>query len=136
MPQVSVGCKLPNGLILEMGYKLGLGGSERGVDYKRVELRGANQHHVQDGPAPAHFEPGITHGVDEEFYDAWVKSHADSNIVKNKLIFKSKTHAEAKAQALDVTQRPTGMEPLNANAVAKSGVTKATFGDDSAPPTR
>lgn len=129
MSLVTIGCKIPSGLILEMGYDAVPGGTIRGPNYKAVTLRGPNMHHIPGAPAPANFVPGLTHNVDEEFFDAWMKSHQDSNIVKNKLVFKAKSKAEAEAKALDATAQTTGMEPLNPNAVSKAGVEKAVFAD-------
>lgn len=128
MPLVTIGCKLPQGLIIEMGYKTVPGGTVQGPDYKRVRLRGPNMHHLAGAPAPANLAPGLTHNVDEAFFDAWVKSHADTNIVKNKLVFKAVDKSEAEARALDVTEQKTGMEPLDPKAAI--GVAPRTDDDD------
>ncbi len=130
MASISVGCKLPQGLVMELGYDLVAGGVTRGPNYKRVVLAGANQHSIVVGtlrtPSPANLRPGITNNVDESFYDAWVAAHADSNIVKNKLIFKAKNAGEATAQAVDVTKQKTGMEPIDPSK--HPGIEKMTDG--------
>lgn len=128
MPLITVGCKLPQGLIIEVGYKVVPGGVMRGADYKRLRLRGANMHHVAGAMAPADLAPGLTHNVDEAFFDAWVKSHIDTNIVKNKLVFKSVDKVEAEAQALDVTEQKTGLEPIDPKKA--EGVKPRTDSDD------
>ena len=122
MPLISVGCKLPQGVILESGYKILDGNVIHGADYKSVKLNGANQHSQDFGaglrtPAPRDLVPGITNGVDEAFFDAWVKAHAETNIVRNGLVFKAKSAAEAHAQAQDLAQKPIGMEPLDPTKV-------------------
>jgi hypothetical protein len=114
-------CKLPTGLIIESGYtfaKNGIGIS-RLPNYKRVILAGANKRILelarQAGPnqvptSPKNFQAGITANVDEAFFDKWVHDHKFSNIVKNRLVWKCKTLAEAQAQAIDDLDRTTGME--------------------------
>lgn len=114
-------CKLPTGLIIESGYtfeKNGIGIS-RLPSYKRVMLAGANKRILelarQAGPnqvptSPKNMQAGITANVDEAFFDKWVFDHKDSNIVKNRLVWKCKTLAEAQAQAIDDLERTTGME--------------------------
>ncbi len=60
--------------------------------------------------SPARLRAGITANVDEAFFDKWVHDHKFTNIVKNRLIWKAKTLAEAQAQAVDDLDRTTGME--------------------------
>ena len=117
MALVTVGCKLPQGLIIEMGYEAVPGGIKKSADYKAVTLNGANQHSVLLGslrtPSPADLRPGITNNVDEAFFDAWVEAHKDTNLVKNKLVFKAKNAGEATAQAADLTKKKIGMEAVD-----------------------
>lgn len=122
MALISVGCKLPQGLLLESGYKVHEGNLVRGADYKSVKLAGANQHSIDLGsgmrtPAPRDLVPGITNNVDEAFFDAWVAAHKDTNIVRNGLVFKAKSAAEAHARAQDDAQKPIGLEPLDPTKV-------------------
>lgn len=131
---VSVGCKLPQGLILELGYSIVDGNVVQGDSYKRIVLAGANQHSVTEGalrtPSPKDLRPGITNNVDEEAFDAWVKAHANTNIVKNGLVFKAKNAGEATARANDLTQKKMGMEPVDPSK--HPGVGKLTEGNDAA----
>lgn len=122
MAMISVGCKLMSGILMEMGVSIIDGNVTRGPDYKCVKLNGANQHHQVMGaglqtPAPKELTPGITNNVDEAFFDAWVAAHKDTNIVRNKLVYKAKSVAEAHARAQDDAQRPIGMEPLDPTKV-------------------
>jgi hypothetical protein len=104
---------------LETGYKFENGNIVRTESYKRIVLAGANQEHQRAAksesillPARLNFRPGITEGVDEDVYDAWVAAHKDSNIVKNKLIWKAKNKTEALAIA-QADERKIGFEPLD-----------------------
>lgn len=111
-------CKLPHGLILESGYSIKNGNVVRLPEYKRVTLAGSNlttlQIAAENPGAPVVSSPrvraGITVNVDEAFFDKWVKDHYDSNLVRNNLIWKCATLAEAQAKSLDDAARPMGME--------------------------
>jgi len=67
MQTVTVGCKLPNGIVLHLGEKEQL-------------INGSNSSVVIGGH-------GITEGVDKEFFDAWVEKNASLKFVKEGLIF-------------------------------------------------
>jgi hypothetical protein len=96
---VTVGCKLPNGLILEMG-KFG------DEDYKAVVLKGANS-------AVVHGGYGMTEGVDESFWAAWKKKHARLSFVQKGLVFAVGDIASARDHAIDLSAVKTGLEPLD-----------------------
>lgn len=115
MKTCTVGCKLQNGLILESGYTVKHGNVVRLAEYKRVRIHGANQSRLVNDvvAAPQFFTAGITEGVDEDFFDKWCKDHQDSNIVRNKLIWKEASKADAQAHAIDTIQQRIGFEPLN-----------------------
>jgi hypothetical protein len=70
---VSIASKLPYALVLEVGAA-------------RVTLNGAKQ----SAFPPKNSAPGVTGGVDEGFFDAWVLDSADSPTVLDKLVFKMK----------------------------------------------
>lgn len=92
---VTVGCKIPNGLHLDLGGK-------------RITLNGSSSSLVIGGY-------GLTEGVPAEFFEAWMKAYADSPAVTNGLVFAQEKAADARAQALDQAEIKTGLEPLNPN---------------------
>lgn len=98
MPQISVGCKLPNGLHLDHGGK-------------RVTLNGSNASVVIGGH-------GITEGVDADFFDAWMKAHEDYQPVKQGLIFAHGKTASVQAMAKERASNKSGFEGLNPDAPA------------------
>ena len=89
---VTVGCKLPNGIIIEMG------------DIK-VEIKGALKALVIGGH-------GITENVNKEFFEAWMAKNKGLKFVQEGFIFACKTTAEAGDQAKDRQDEKTGLEPL------------------------
>lgn len=93
---VIVGCKLPNGLILELGDK-------------RVTIKGANSSNIIGGH-------GITEGVDKEFFDAWMAKNAGLQFVKAELLFAHEKAASTAAQAKEQADEKTGLEPLDPEA--------------------
>ncbi len=95
---VVVGCKLPNGLVLELG-------SRGSPNYKTVTIKGANSALVVGGY-------GLT-DVDGEFMAAWLKKHAWLPAVRNGAIFLQSDMANASAQASDTSQLVTGLERLD-----------------------
>lgn len=93
MATVTVGCKMPNGLILEMGEK-------------RVVLNGANSSGIIGGH-------GLTEGVDKEFWDAWSAKHATLDPVKKGFVFAHEKTANTVAEAKEKAAEKTGLEPLD-----------------------
>lgn len=96
---VTVGCKLPNGLVCELG-KFG------DEDYKAVTLKGANS-------AVVHGGFGLTPGVDASFWEAWKKKHGRLSFVRLGLVFAVGDLASARDHAVDLSAVKTGLEPLD-----------------------
>ena len=90
---VTVGCKLPNGLILEIG------------DYK-VALNGANSSLVVGGY-------GLTEGVDKDAFEQWLAVHAAQPYVRNDLVFAQAKTNSAQAKASENASVKSGLEGLD-----------------------
>lgn len=105
MPQITVGCKLPNGLHLDHGGK-------------RVTLKGSNSALVIGGH-------GITEGVDKDLFDAWMAAHKDYQPVKAGLIFAHDKKANVEAEAKEKATNKSGFEGLNPDK-PMPGILKAT----------
>lgn len=98
MPNVSVACKLPHGLILEL------------PNAEPVRLNGAN--HPE---AIAGF--GIT-AVDKDFFEAWKTAHKDFAPLVKGLIFAQDRADSIRAEAKDKAALKTGLEGLDPEAPA------------------
>lgn len=96
---VTVGCKLPNGLICELG-KIG------DEDYKAVVLNGSNNALVHGGY-------GLTPGVDASFWTAWVKQKKRLSFVAKGMVFAQGDLASAQDHAIDLSTVKTGFESLD-----------------------
>lgn len=102
MPTVTVGCKLPHGLVLQLqGNK------------QRVTLRGANSNTVVgvDGKV-VRGSCGYTQ-VDSDFATAWLKAYAQTTMVSKGLIFIEKSQKDAAAHAAELEPEKTGFEPVD-----------------------
>jgi hypothetical protein len=99
---VHVGCKLPNGLLLQVGNEA-------------VELAGANSSEIVGGF-------GIT-AVSKDFWEAWKAEHAGYEPLKRDLIFVQGKEADARAEAKE-KKGVKGIEGVNADKPAV-GVKKA-----------
>ncbi|MCG2596566.1 hypothetical protein [Achromobacter insuavis] len=93
MSTVTVACKLPNGLILDI------------PGAPSITLRGAN-----------HPEAIAGHGLTEvpaDFWDAWTKLYPDFQPLKQELIFAQGSERGAVAKAKERKNEKTGLEGLD-----------------------
>lgn len=94
-PKVLVGCKLPNGLVIEHPKDPTITATLKGRN--REEIIGAGY--------------GVT-AVDSELWDAWIKSNADFVAVKNGAIYIAKDERDLKAISKEREKEKTGLEPM------------------------
>jgi hypothetical protein len=93
MGLVTVGCKLPNGLVAEVGGK-------------EVIFNGLNKSNIVGGF-------GITEEVDDAFWKAWLKQNENMPFVKNGFIFANNNTNSMKAEIKEKEGEKTGLEPLD-----------------------
>lgn len=96
---VVVGCKLPNGLLCELGAR-------DDENYYSVRLNGANDSRIEGGF-------GITPNVPEDFWNKWVKTHARLDFVKKGLVFVEGDLDSARDHAEERSGVKTGLEALD-----------------------
>jgi len=105
MARVIIGCRLPNGIVLEHPAN----------PLKKVELSGMNKVTI----IGAGF---AQNDVDADFWEAWISANGKFPAVKNGSIFVAKSSDDAMAKARDMKKEKTGFEPMAQDA---GGVTKA-----------
>ena len=109
MAKVIIGCRLPNGIILEHPTN----------PKKKVELAGLNKTTII----------GATYAqtdVDSEFWEAWLAANREFAPLVNGAIFFAKNADEAQSKAKDVAKESTGFEPMAQNDDKRArGVKKA-----------
>ena len=102
MAVVTVGCRLPSGLEIQVGDK-------------KIELAGQNQRYKELGIEIILLkdEDYGTTEVDASFWEAWKQIVGqDFDPLKSGAIFEAKNATEAKAQAKDLKEKKTGHEPM------------------------
>lgn len=100
MSTVTIGCRLPSGLILEVGdVSVELNGQRQAQENSPIVILNADMY-------------GTTE-VDAEYWEAFVaRVGKDFAPLKSGAIFEAKNEKEAKAKAKDLKEAPTGHEPL------------------------
>jgi hypothetical protein len=110
---VMVGCKLPNGLNLEI-FEEGKTDDDKKIFRRtgdRVLVRGSNSSNVVGGF-------GLTR-VDADFWEKWRAQHASFPALKAGLIFAEERQDRAADHALDAKEAKTGLEPIDPNKPPK-----------------
>ena len=113
MSKITVGCRLPTGLILRLF-------GENMVEVGSVELKGQNA----DMNGALFIKPthcGYTE-VDKDFWDKWVAQNADFAPYASGAIFAEATESKARGAAKERVKEKTGLEGVSTDG---NGVTKA-----------
>ncbi len=110
---LSVGCKLPNGMHLDI--------NTAGEVLQRVTLKGINS--LTEG---AIIRPAtrsgfaITENVPKEFFEEWMRTHSNHPAVKNNLIFAHTQVASVQDMGKELQEVQHGFEPIDPSKPAKS----------------
>ena len=99
MSTVTIVCKLPNGIIMQV------------EGHKDVRINGWNNND-RNKNAIVGADYGMTENVPAALWEAWSKLHAESKLVKGGFIFAAKNEREAKAKATDNKGNKSGHEQL------------------------
>ena len=120
---ICVACKLPHGLKLQLQAPTDIkentifGPRESKqwfrIPGKVVTIQGF-AHQANKAPnAPLKHGFALTHGVDADFFEEWMKQNRDSDVVQNGFIFASAKEPDAVAHARDYKDERCGFEPIN-----------------------
>jgi hypothetical protein len=138
---VTIGCKLPAGLKLEVGYTIEkLGGGQgrmvKSAGYQAYIIRGWNHHSIEmrrqlekagsTGGVPhgMNTQPFLNRGVPKDIWEEWKKMHPGSWLLKNEILFEvaSSDHAGAALRVVEGDKTPKIFEPLNPKETIVPGV--------------
>lgn len=128
--KVTIACKLPHGLVLEVDYKIVNNGVVQGENYQRVTLNGTNDNNpkglIMAPPSVLNPEPGITKGVSKDLWEEWLKKAGKNHpAVKNHLIYVLMDDADSAADQIAASASlRSGLEPLDPTKMPE-GVTEA-----------
>ena len=128
---VCVGCKVPNGIILQLSVREEqrepvMGGGHRNVEIWKKEgdkytLRGPS---IPFGTMPRFIVAGgyaITSGIPEDFWNEWLRQNKDSDVVRNKLVLAFQDLADLQDACIDNEKRTTGLEPIDPSRIPRLG---------------
>lgn len=121
---VTVACKLPHGLILRVFDRKDVPEPQQGGGTKDVEkwlprpnsvqIKGyAEKYDPSLPPAARTSSYALTHGVDKEFFEQWLKQNHDHDAVVRGLIFAQDKPESARAKALEMKATRSGLEPID-----------------------
>ena len=135
---VTVGCRLPSGITLEVGYSASVRGGQgrqpyaryvKKPDYQSVTLKGPNQNlivrdpqtrkAVTTLPGRQNAEPYINQ-VPKDFWDRWVKEHPGSwmLVTKQLYVIEKNDRAEIDATTMDAQAASAPIfQPMDPNAI-------------------
>jgi hypothetical protein len=121
---VTVACKLPHGLVLRVfdmkpvEEPLPGGGTKKVAKafarLQTVTLNGYLEKYTPGlAPAAKGSSYALTHGVDKEFFDVWMKQNHDLDAVRNGLIFSDEKPDMLLDQAREFADTRSGLEPVD-----------------------
>ena len=142
---VTIGCKLPAGLVLEVGLQTvtkDSAGKITGVEIKRLEgygrfiIRGWNHHsaemrkqlaetkNVGGVPHGMNTRPFINRNVPKKLWEQWKAEHKNSWLLKNEILFEVKAGDEASAalRVAESDKTPKVFEPIDSTKTIVPGV--------------
>ena len=119
-----VGCKLPNGLHLQLSrmedsHESTMGGVIRNIKVGRFfgERYTLNGTRLPFGVIPDYIITSsgyaLTSGIPRDFMDEWLRVNHDSDAVNNKLIIVQNDEASVRAQSSELKDVKSGLEPID-----------------------
>ena len=108
---VSVGCRVPNGLVLTIGRRTTPEGNIIDMG-KSLPVAGPSRTMLTAEGSTIYCGHGIT-DIPKEFWDAWLKDNKDTALVKERYIFAQPKGESARAEAKELTGHNVGLEPYD-----------------------
>jgi hypothetical protein len=120
---VTVACKVPNGVVLQLCQKVEWDEETPSGSRKRVRYDKTGETFVVRGPAVPYGNPNVaatplvggyalTPGVPEDFWKAWLEQNKTTDMVTSGMIFAHGKVADTRAEAREKKDLRSGLEPL------------------------
>lgn len=106
MATVTIACRLPNGLTLE-------------VDGVKKTINGYNSV-ASSLIVGEHNKIGVTEDVDKSFWDKWREIYKDHPICVNQHVYETKSESSAKAQAKELKGVKSGLDQKTTQELDKA----------------
>ena len=126
MATVTVGCKIPNGLILRNFVMQKVNEARAGGGFMEieravlvggtVEIKGPAVRVGESSPTVVVNGAALTHGVDADFFNAWLLANKDSAMVQNHMVFAHEKHEQVTARAREFKGELSGLQPIVPNS--------------------
>lgn len=130
---VIIGCKLPAGLILEIGLqrtqvqdgKL-IPVNIRTENYQRIVIKGWHAHTEavrRQGiqlPAGMDMSPFLNRNIPKSFWEKWKEENPKSWLIKNEILFEAKDEASAQLRKVEGDNTPSILAPIDRNKHGKN----------------
>lgn len=140
---IQIGCRLPNGYVLEVGLRTTVrGGPKDGLvslvsrqeDYHRITLHGTHAHNAallrRGIRLPAELNPPpFINTVPLAFWERWKKEHARAAILKAGDLFEIRDEKDKAAIILDAQAAPSPLAPMDPSKKFKSDGNKVETAD-------
>lgn len=136
---VTVGCKVPNGLICRVFEMVSANEPVLGGGYRETKMaQPVGQFKLNGcataiGERPKHdirFGYGITENVNTELWEKWLEQNKDSDVVKAGLVFAAAKANDTIAEAKEKKKLKSGMEPLDPENLPMRRIKTATSKDE------
>ena len=139
---VTVACKMPHGLNCRLFRTVPRPEPLPGGGVKMVEMAEPipgrsfqlNGYLIpakgEEPPPPAH--PGafaLTHGVDKEMFEEWLRQNEDLDLVRAGLVFAHEKDNEVKAYTKDNKELKSGLEPIDRSNISRNFKGVSTFSE-------
>lgn len=118
--EITVACKTPNGIIMRLfemheQEEITLAGSRRIMkaiqsEHEPVRIKGCAA--PFGSPIVTIGGYALTHGVDAQFFAEWLRQNADSDLVKNRLVFAHESREYISDKAEESEKVLSGLQPL------------------------
>jgi hypothetical protein len=128
---VTVGSKLPNGLVLRLYdettvHEPVMGGGTRAVKAYRANgreftINGTGVMWGQQRPFQMAWGAALTPGVPRDLWERWCDQNKGCAVLENGLVFAATKSADVVAKAKDSKGQKTGLEPLDPTQPMKVG---------------
>jgi hypothetical protein len=126
---VTVGCKIPNGIIIRAfrmvpRQELLMGGSTRETKLAEpfgepIKIVGPGRiDRTERGPHASGY--ALTFNVDADVWDAWHTANQDTDMIRNQLVIAHAKQVEVSATARANEGRRSGLEPINPHGDTRS----------------
>lgn len=144
---VTVGCRLPSGLMLEVGLQRTVNGGphnrpvaavRRLSNYRSFTLRGTNAHTAPmraqgiQVPSVLSPQPFINSNVPKDLWEQWKKENSASPLLRRNEIYEVKNGGDANSQAAAIdalATSPTPLTPIDRGKKMKFGVDTVEVAD-------